>query len=51
MGMSLTPHQRFPDHFGFVGVREMPQEPLSCFFVNKGSKRQVISPLPKMQID
>jgi len=49
--MSLTPDQRFPDHFGFVSVREMPQEPLSCLFVNKGGKRRVIPPLPKMQID
>jgi hypothetical protein len=50
-GMSLTPHQSFPDHFGFIGVREMPQEPLSCFFVNKGCIRRLIRRLPKMQID
>jgi hypothetical protein len=49
--MSLTPDERFPNHFGFIGIGKMPQQPLACLFVNKRSECCVIRFLPKMQID
>jgi hypothetical protein len=49
--MSLTPDQRLSNHFGFIGIGKMPEQPLASFFVNKRSERCVIVLLPKMQID